>query len=42
MSYKIRCEDGEIYTFQNVEEVLIGLSRALGHEYYWNGEWFQA
>ena len=39
--YKIRDDDGEIYSFKNTEEVLEALAKALGHEYYWNGEWFQ-
>ena len=43
MKYKIRDADGEIYTFKNVEELLLGFVRALGdnHEYRWNGEWYE-
>ena len=41
MVYKIRDDDGEIYSFENVEELLKTLVKPLGHEYYWNGEWFK-
>ena len=43
MKYKIRDADGEIYTFNNVEELLLGFVRVLGdnHEYRWNGEWYE-
>lgn len=41
MSYKIRDEDNNVYTFDSVEDILEALASALGHEYYWNGEWFQ-
>jgi hypothetical protein len=41
--YKIRDADGDIYTFKNAEELLKGLTEALGseHQYYWNGEWYE-
>lgn len=45
MIYKIRDADGDIYTFNNAKELLIGLQKALGteHEYFDNdmGMWFQ-
>jgi hypothetical protein len=36
MRYKIRDADGDIYTFKNAKELLIGLQKALGqeHEYF--------
>ena len=42
MNYKIKDGDGEIYTFNCVEELLSELTRALGseHKYYWHGEWY--
>lgn len=41
MKYMIRDEDGEVYTYKNTEELLEALAKALGHEYYWMGEWIQ-
>jgi hypothetical protein len=37
--YRIRDEDGEIYTFKNADELLEALARALGHEFEYMGEW---
>jgi len=41
VQYKIRDEDGDIYTFDGIEEVLEALASSMtGHEYYWCGEWY--
>lgn len=41
MAYLIRDEDGDVYSFSDMESVLEALASALGHEYYWKGEWYQ-